>query len=40
MLFAAQLGTLGAAILMTLIPLYAVLQRRRLWAVLAPRRCC
>jgi exopolysaccharide production protein ExoQ len=37
MLFAAQLGTVGAAILMSLIPLYAVLQRRRLWAVLAPR---
>ena len=37
MLFAAQLGTLGAAILMALIPLYAIVQRRRLWAVLAPR---
>lgn len=37
MLFAAQLGTLGAAILLALIPLYAVLQRKRLWAVLAPR---
>ena len=37
MLFASQLGTLGAAALMALTPVYAVLQRGRLWPVLAPR---
>jgi exopolysaccharide production protein ExoQ len=37
MLFSIQLGTIGAALLAAVTPVYAVLQRRRLWELLAPR---
>lgn len=37
MLFASQLGTLSAAMLILMVPAYAAFRRARLWAVLAPR---